>query len=132
MLMRINLVFAFLCSLWVLSAQAQEQFEVNSPDGNLEVEITQDKEGIFYTAHHSGTPILNSSEIALTHTDGTVWGKNARFKKAVENQENNTIKPDVYWKDEIEDKYNELTLKFRDGFDLKFRVYDEGVAYRFI
>lgn len=130
--MKINLVFAFLCSVLVLSAHAQEQFEVNSPDGNLEVEITQDKEGIFYTVNHSGTPILNSSEIALTHTDGTVWGKNARFKKAVENQENNTIKPAVYWKDEIEDKYNELTLKFRDGFDLKFRVYDEGVAYRFI
>ena len=32
----------------------------------------------------------------------------------------------------IDDHYNEVTLSFRGNWALRFRVYDDGMAYRFI
>lgn len=38
----------------------------------------------------------------------------------------------IYKRSEIRNRCNELSLTFRDGFQLEFRAYDEGVAYRFV
>ena len=32
---------------------------------------------------------------------------------------------------ELTDHYNELSLKFKDGYSVIFRMYNEGMAYRF-
>ena len=38
----------------------------------------------------------------------------------------------LFWgiRREIQEKYNELLLEFQGGYDLIFRAYNDGVAYR--
>ena len=42
------------------------------------------------------------------------------------------VRLSFYKKKEIEDHYNLIHLKFKNGFNLEFRAYNEGIAYRFI
>jgi len=42
------------------------------------------------------------------------------------------IQSPFYKRSNIEDYYNELVMSFKENFDLVFRAYDEGMAYRFI
>lgn len=95
-----------------LSAEAKD-FSLASPDGKLVVKISVD-ESIEWSLTREGTTLLSPSTISMTLTDGTVYGggKCKIVKSAAE--DNNT-----------------LTLKFKD-FDLLFRAYNEGVAYRFV
>ncbi len=37
-----------------------------------------------------------------------------------------------YKKKSVENKYNQLTLNFKNDFSIEYRAFDDGVAYRFI
>lgn len=109
---------------------AGEQYRLSSPDGALEL-VVEVGEDITYSLSHDGGEILGPSPVSMTLEDGTVYG--LRPGKAVCRRvsEDKTIESPFYKKAEIEDKYNEMTLKFK-AFSMIFRAYDEGVAYRFV
>ena len=109
---------------------AGEQYRLSSPDGALEL-VVEVGEDITYSLSHDGGEILGPSPVSMTLEDGTVYG--LRPGKAVCRRvsEDKTIESPFYKKAEIEDKYNEMTLKFKT-FSMIFRAYDEGVAYRFV
>ena len=109
---------------------AGEQYRLSSPDGALEL-VVEVGENIAYSLSHDGGEILGPSPVSMTLEDGTVYG--LRPGKAVCRRvsEDKTIESPFYKKAEIEDKYNEMTLKFKT-FSMIFRAYDEGVAYRFV
>jgi alpha-glucosidase len=79
----------------------------------------------------NGKEIISPSAISMTLADGTSYGKGSKIKKAIKTAGDEILNPTAYKKDEIRNQYNELTLVFKT-FDLKFRAYDEGAAYRFI
>ena len=64
-------------------------------------------------------------------TDGSKFGGLEQVKKASTRGVDQTIKAPLYKKAEVLDKFNELTLKFKE-FSLVFRAYDDGIAYRFV
>ena len=104
---------------------------LSSPDGNISVSITTDA-GLCYSVSVAGRQIINPSEISLTLTDGSVYGgKNPGSCNAVARSYSGTIASPFYKKASVEENYNELTLKFRN-YSVIFRVYDDGVAYRFV
>ena len=63
--------------------------------------------------------------------DGTVYGLDSGRPVCRTVSGDRTIESPFYKKSEIRDRYNEMSLEFRK-FILRFRVYDEGMAYRFI
>jgi alpha-glucosidase len=128
---KLLLSFGLLFALRMLPALAQETFTLISPQGKLKVEITVD-ETIQYSVIHQGDLMLAPSPVAMTLTDGKSFGIGSKLAGSTSRSVNQTIDAPFYKRKQINDCFNELTLKFKDGFNLLFRAYDEGIAYRFV
>lgn len=115
----------FIC----IGASAHKKYDIASPDGKLKVNVTVDKT-ICYTVVHETDTMLYSSAISM-ETDTYTYGKASRIKKAVRRTVNQTITSPFYKREKVKDHYNELQILFKEDFSLTFRVYDEGMAYRF-
>jgi len=100
---------------------------LKSPDGKTVISIDAFK----YSITTDGKKILAPSAISMTLADGTVYGGKASLYNIKRRSVNRVEKASVYKKSEVSDKFNELTLVYKD-FDLVFRAYNNGVAYRFI
>lgn len=115
----------------VLSAQAQKVFKLNSPSENLSVKITTGKQ-LKYDIICNGKQILAPSPISMTLDNGQVWGVNAVLAGSKQKKVDQVVPSPFYRAKEIKDHYNELVLRFKGNYSVEFRVYDDGVAYRFI
>jgi alpha-glucosidase len=79
---------------------------------------------ISMTIHH------NNQKFLLGGPGGTVFSK--RVPPDRRRQVDKIITPVVPVKSRlIRDRFNELTIDFKQDFSLDFRVYDDGIAYRF-
>lgn len=107
-----------------------KEFSLKSPDGKLTVAVDVD-ETVSYSLEHDGTLLLDGSEISMTLSDGVTYGSGSRFLGKQLRSVDETIQAVNYRKKTVEDRYNELTLRFK-GFNLVFRAYDDGMAYRFV
>ncbi|MBQ0149683.1 MAG: glycoside hydrolase family 97 protein [Bacteroidales bacterium] len=119
-----TLVAGLCCMLAVAATKPQK---LTSPDGTIVVTV----DGFNWSVTADGEQVLAPSAISMTLADGTVYGGTAKLLKATKKSVNQTIEPAVYKRDIIVDNYNELTLSYKD-FNLIFRAYDDGVAYRFV
>lgn len=124
------LIIATLCLLGNM-AFAQKTLNISSPDGNIET-IINIKDKIKYKVNFKNTNVIQTSPISMELSSGEVWGKQAKLEKIIKNTVNHIISSPFYKKKEITDNYNELTLRFKKDWALKFRVYNDGVAYRFV
>ena len=125
-----GLLTAVLMLSAVASYAKPKDFTLASPDGILSVKVTVDKD-IRYTLSRGGTLLIDNSAISMEMTDGVVFGKDDKVLKTVRRTVDGTLTPVVYKKASVKENFNEITLKFKE-FDLVFRAYDEGVAYRFV
>ena len=117
--------------LMTVSLNAQpNDYVLASPDGKLQV-MVETGDGIHYSLVHDGDLLVGRSEIGMYMTDGSMFGGLEQVKKASTRGVDQTIKAILYKKAEVVDKFNELTLKFKE-FSLVFRAYDDGMAYRFV
>ena len=119
-----------------LTAQAQ-QYQLNSPDGKLIVNIEAGK-NLNWAIAHDGTTVLLPSDIAMQCTEAEgkpiafTFGKNVKVTKATRTSVDTSFPTPFYKKANVKDTYNQLTLKCRNGYSIQFRAYDDGAAYRFV
>lgn len=107
-----------------------ENYTVNSPDSRITVNVETGTNATYSVTFH-GKVILNPSPISMTFDNGTVIGRNMEVKKVERFTQNQVLKPVVRQKSEqIIDHYNEMVLD-ADRYKLYFRVYNDGLAYRF-
>lgn len=107
-----------------------ENYTVNSPDSRITVNV-ETGTNTTYSVTFYGKVILNPSPISMTFDNGTVIGRNMEVKKVERFTQNQVLKPIVRQKSEqIIDHYNEMVLD-ADRYKLYFRVYNDGLAYRF-
>lgn len=123
------LILAIICCR--TSVSAQKQFLVQSPDNELKVNISVGNT-IEYSVSHNGDLMIANSPISMSLTNGMSFGVNPRIAKLSTKTLNDTITASVYKRKEITDTYNEIILKFKEGFSLVFRAYNDGIAYRFV
>ena len=64
--------------------------------------------------------------------DGTVLGRNPKVTKIERKSVNQEIDASFYRKNKVKDQYNELKISFKGNFQVVFRAYNSGVAYRFV
>ena len=119
-----------LCALCALSAQAQKQYSLASPDGKLKTTVTTGAQ-LSYDITFDGQQVLVNSPISMTLDNGEVWGENDKPSKVSRKSVDGEIKSPFYRADELDEEYNEMTLQFK-GFNVEFRAYDDGIAYRFV
>lgn len=107
-----------------------ENYTVNSPDSRLSVNV-ETGVNTTYSVSLNGKVILNPSPISMTFDNGTVIGRNMKVKNVERFNQDQLLKPVVRQKsDRIRDHYNEMVLN-AGNYKLYFRVYDDGLAYRF-
>ena len=128
--MRKLLTLVWLLVLAAPAFAAPKDYTLASPDGKLSVKVVVGDD-IRYTLTHGQTVLLENAQVAMKMTDGVVFGAGDKVRKAVRKSVDQTLLPVVYKKNEVRDHYNELTLQFKE-FNLIFRAYDAGVAYRFV
>ena len=105
-------------------------YTLTSPDGHIALSVQTGKD-FTYSVMRDGIPLLDPSPLGLTLADGTVWGPGTKFSKAVRRSVDASLEAPVFKRSTVRDHFNELTLKAK-GFDVVFRAYDDGIAWRFV
>ena len=110
---------------------AQKQVSATSPDGQTKVTVTL-SDRIYYDVESHGELLFKQNRIGMTLRDRTLGEKPAlKGKKVTKVSETVTpIHPLKFSK--VENNYTLLSLTFGGGYKVEWRVYDDGVAYRFV
>ena len=111
-------------------AAAPRHFELASPDGHLRLGVDAGPQ-ITYTLDRDGVSVMTPSGLSVQLADGTAYDGSVRFEKALHRSVDDSFATPVYKRATVRDHFNELTLRYKT-FDLVFRAYDAGVAWRFV
>lgn len=126
-----KLIF-LLFALILLSQIHGKDFTIYSPDKKLKANITISS-NITYSIFKDTLQIISPSQISMKLSDNLILGQKPILINSKKRTINQIIKPVVKQKfDTIIDNYNELTLDFKNNYSIIFRVYNDGVAYRFV
>lgn len=112
-----------------LMATIGKTYKLESFNKQLAAEINVG-ERLSFSLSNKRQQVLGNSFICM-QTDNGIWGENSKLRKAIMKEVHNTISSPFYKKAEVKDDYKQLLLQF-NGFNLEFRMYDDGLAYRFI
>ena len=112
------------------AVKADQTITITSCDGNNEVRLTLGA-SIRYSVWYKKQQVITNSPISLT-VDGTILGHNATVKTISRDSVRSVIEP-LYGKfDQLNDDYNQLRVDFTQSFSLVLKVYDEGIAWRWV
>ncbi|MBN2807460.1 MAG: glycoside hydrolase family 97 protein [Prolixibacteraceae bacterium] len=111
-------------------AQAKN-LEVQSPNGKIAL-LVATVDQLTWSVKLDGETLIQPSAIALQLSNGEVLGQHSSLKTSKIQQMNNSFQAINYRKAVVQDHYTQLTLKFKNDFDVEFRVYNDAVAYRFV
>lgn len=120
-----------ICGMFVFSAYAQKVFTLKSPSGKLSATISAGKQ-LTYDVSCNGRQVMAPSAISMTLDNGEVWGAGARLSGSKTTSVDEMVASPFYRTSEMRDHYNRLVLRFKGGYNVEFRAYDDGVAYRFV
>ena len=124
-----KMVVAALCGLLAWPLMAQKRYQLQSPDQQVKVELTVDRQ-LSFSLEQAEQEVM-SSTLSMTLANGKVLGENPKVTSAKRRTVDASIPSPFYKKSEVEDHYNELRLDFKGNYGLVLRAYNEGVAYRF-
>ena len=122
--------FLSMLLLLSVSAFAQKQYTLQSPDKDITVTVELGHQ-ITYSVAHGSTCVLAPSPIGMTLSDGSQLGQNPVFKGVKTRSVSQNVEAHFYKRAEIPEAYEELALTFKGNYKVVFRAYNEGVAYRF-
>ena len=126
-----NIFLLLLSTLMMLPAYGKKQFTLTSPNGQLSTQIDVDKQ-LTYSIDLHGKPILDASPISIDFNNGKAWSTLPALTGSSRSSVNQMIPSPFYRASELQDNYNQLTLKFKNQVNVEFRAYNEGVAYRLV
>lgn len=122
-------LFLFLTALVICLNSNARNYRIESPDKKICLEVNIDEQ-IFWSVKVDGEQILNPSPIALQLEKETP-GDNPRLLKSAIKEINETTQAVVPCKfRNVVDQCNEMLLKFKGDYAVRFRAYNNGVAYR--
>lgn len=128
--MKVKALLAFLL-IGSMSLMAQKSYQLQSPDRKLQVVVEVGDE-VGFSLTHDGTEVLAPSVISMTLQNGEVLGANPKVSKVTKGSVDKVIPSPLYKKSEVADVYNEMTIAFRGDYSIAFRLYNDGLAYRFM
>jgi alpha-glucosidase len=110
---------------------AQEIYDLKSPNGKILTHIRfSDK--IDFEVLFDSVPIVRHSTIAMNVGEDFIMGKNPKVTKKITNSVDRELSPIVPLKSKvIRDNFNEAIFKCKGKYNIVFRVYDNGLAWRF-
>ncbi|MGN0032230.1 MAG: glycoside hydrolase family 97 protein [Candidatus Limimorpha sp.] len=124
-----SLIITLLLSA-VSNIYAQGIYTVKSPDEKTLITINID-DSITYKVCRENTIIIDESPISMELEGGRTLGRGCTLRKSVRSSVDEYIEAYLYKKEEVRNNYNQIELYFKNNYKLTFRVFDDGVAYRF-
>lgn len=104
---------------------------VGSPDGKLEVKVSEEEQRLAIEVFRSGNMLFEVKDIFLDTNLGIVPEQGAVVRKVTKTSVDDVVIPEIKEKTStIVNRYNEAIIAFKDKSSLIVRVYDNGVAYR--
>lgn len=128
--MKVQALLVFLLA-GSMSLMAQKSYQLQSPDRKLQTVVTVG-DNVEFSLTHDGTEVLAPSAISMTLQNGEVLGAKPKVSKVTKGSVDKVIPSPFYKKAEVSDIYNEMTISFRGDYSIAFRLYNDGLAYRFI
>lgn len=132
--------FGFAVVLLMLVSTTAQAFswgkfwKVESPDKKTQVKV--ETKGVYWlrwSMTHNGVPVLERSEINILIDDVFDVFKKGGMGKVTNRQQVRTLfATPFYKKSVVKDEYNSMTVSFKNGISVEFRVYNDGAAYRFL
>jgi len=127
------------------SSLGSEPLSVTSPDGNLKVEFDLKANpqpylpGIraYYRVSYKGIQVLKDSPLGLDFVGSPCLDHDLKILRSDRDSHNDSWEDAFDVKRMIPDHYNQLTISLQERqapyreFDLIFRVFNEGVAFRY-
>jgi alpha-glucosidase len=126
-----TILLLFLSVLFVPIIVCGQMKSVKSPDGKLVTTIYYEDE-IRYELLYNGKSLILPSPISLSLADGRILGKKPILTDSKASSNQSFVSNSRYRKTKIENNYNELILKFKGNYSIAFRLFNDGLAYRFI
>jgi alpha-glucosidase len=126
----IGLFIVFLLSSGLLSAQKSKNFEIKSPDNKIALKLEVGAK-MLWSVQHDGQQIIAPSAISLQLEGGEVLGDQAKIASSKVEKVDQVIAAINYKKSSITDQYNQLIVNCKGDYGVIFRIYNDGVAYRF-
>lgn len=107
-----------------------QKYSLNSPDNRLVANIENGPKGIAVELKKGGESLLTLSNLELV--SGSISRNPMQVKKTKRSSVNEELRPVVREKASVlRNQYNELVLQFKSDLSLSFRLFNEGLAYRF-
>ena len=124
-------LLALCCALAVAGAATAKIVGATSPGGNLRLEIeVADK--ISYTVWSGADKVLDACTLSLTLDDRTL-GEAPRLRSVKRSSADEMLERRNPTKDAVvRNCYNAVQLRFAGDYAVEFRLFDDGVAYRFV
>ncbi len=124
-------------SVFVIQVALAQNFEVNSPDGNIKLQIAN-REQLMWAATFQNRVVINPSAMGFEFRNEPAMNGNFEVVDQKIRSVNETWKPVVKSKHAvISDQFNELHLFLKEKSDLKrnmelfVRAYNDGIAFRY-
>ncbi len=114
-----------------LFTHGQKTHNLVSPDGNIQVSVNlSDK--IYYDVSYQNEKLLNQCNLQMEIGDQTL-GESPKLSGISRKSISESLEPVFPLKfSTVPNQYNQLLLKFKGGYSVEFRVFDDGFSYRFI
>lgn len=124
-------IILYISCLFILPVMTHsENYKLSSPDKTVRLIVVNDSV-LGYTLVYHGKKVTQSSTLAMTLNSGKQWGYGDKVINKTIRTENSTVDLVTGNYKQISNKYNELKLSFKTGYSVYFRLYNEGMAYRF-
>lgn len=124
-----KIIFSLAFMALILNAFSKD-YKVASPNGQIAVTVSVDTQ-IKWSAAVNNQSIFTDNTLSLD-LGTTLLGVNPKVASAKTTSVNETVQTVVAVKSKtISNSYNQLNLKFKPNYSVSFRVFDNGIAYRF-
>ena len=112
-------------------------FETSSPNGRLVITFVLNRGEMFYSVTKDGKPVVHNSKLGLNLRDSASLDRGMSVVRAFTKQKDETW--EAYWGEQhfIRDNYSETVIYLEEVIKparlltLRFRAYDDGVAFRY-
>lgn len=123
--------FAFALALCLgCTIMAQKKYELTSPDRQVKATVSVGEQ-LTYNLAYGNETLLDNCTLGMEIGEEKL-GTNPKVVRASRKNVSETITPVVPLKyATVDNHYNQLLLKFRGGYSIEFRAFDNGFAYRF-
>lgn len=109
---------------------ASDTVRLASPNGRIQVSVWYDG-NMTYDVLHDGIPRLSASEISMVCREGNLRKALGNIRSVTRTSIDEQIEVPIPEKRRIiENRCNEMALRCSNGYTVRFRAYDDGVAYR--